>query len=246
MLVEVALVCFSGYFLGRIQTLMNKKPPEKVPVVIELTPINRLAILITSFPSERSFVFLQLVAPSMVHEITSSLVKLPEIPQDVRALVVGEFVDQLIPGPQSWSDRLDQIHLLCTPVQVVETMARLYKIDSSLLTLDRQVSWETPRPPVPFAVSQWSSRQQLAILIMSIPPEIGASICKELEPHEVQSIVTEIHKLPNLEAGDRDLLLAHFVDSLAPGFEAPLTRLQRCAPRQLVDAAVQLYRSNPD
>ena len=47
--------------------------------------------------------------------------------------------------------------------------------------------------------SNLTARQKAAILLMSLPSEISAPLCKELGPQEVQELTMEIHKMPEID-----------------------------------------------
>lgn len=59
--------------------------------------------------------------------------------------------------------------------------------------------------------SNLTARQKAAILLMSLPSEISAPLCKELGPQEVQELTMEIHKMPEIDPAVRAQVIDEFL-----------------------------------
>lgn len=62
--------------------------------------------------------------------------------------------------------------------------------------------------------SVWSGRQCCAIILMSLPPEVSATLFRNLRPEEVTAITEEITRLPSVPPEVRERVLSDFCGSL--------------------------------
>lgn len=120
--------------------------------------------------------------------------------------------------------------------------------NSEALLADYDGTGPRPRPAVtPRFVpppAHLSDLQIVAVALMSLPPEVSASLFKELSPDEVHRVTLEISKLPAISPPEREAVVEYFLDL---GADLHGRQLDGIVPqfRQLLDSARPASQQRP-
>lgn len=122
---------------------------------------------------------------------SAALQEFRELPE-LRSVRIGK--DQPPPPLPSWK----------SPPQDTESLFQDFD-----RKLEREKSSEAPAPakPIPVSVAELSVGQQLAIIMMSLPPEVSAELFSQMGPELVQTVTLEISRLPRVSASLSDEVL---------------------------------------
>lgn len=182
--------------------LVPARPSEPArpgaPQPVEVTPIEKAAILLAAVGPEIGAGFLRELAESDLMRFARALSGLGRVGRDVLDGVIVEFLEALASGPDLAGDTAAARKLLSAVLDEDE-IARLFEGKRG----GHRTVWErlndTPLGPLA-SFLQAEHPQTAAIIVSELRPEIAAGALKRLERNFAQNVVLRLSRVPTLDA----------------------------------------------